>query len=474
MPRTIQYSLTTLLLIVLSATVSAQGSLFTPSIQVSGQLVSGTSVVIDEIIAQRFGFIVIRADDGTGAPGGVIGLALLHPGVNRSIRVEIEMINITPTLYAIVHLDTEPYGNFQFAEVDGADSPVTVDDTIVMAEFEVAVISVHDQFVDPDNFNRIVVDTVTSSENGWLVAHTDNEGEPGAVLGHTFLEAGTSQYLPVLLSGDVTDSIHIMLHADTGEPERYEFGESENVDMPVTINNEIAMTSISTVPTLRVNDSIVIGSDLTRNQNEFVPFVADSVLSEGAGWLVIHADSGENAPGEVIGFAPVQAGFNDNVIVELPQTEITARLFPMLHSDSGEALVYEFGEVEETDLPFLYNNEIVMGSAMVIPSINADIQIRDDRLIVVSALIDISGWLVLYADDEGLPGDVLAYTPLNPSLNQNIPLLVDTSELNDTIHLILHYDSRPLGIFGLITEDGSDSPVVFDGEAIIISVDLTD
>lgn len=474
MHRIISFTLTTLLLFLLSATVSAQDSPFTASIEVSDQIISGTSVVIDEIVAQHFGFIVIRADDGTGNPGGVIGLALLHPGVNRSIRVEIEMINITATLYAIVHLDTEPYGNFQFGEIDGADSPVTVDDTIVMSEFEVAVISVHDQFVDPDNFNRIVVDTATSSEDAWLVAYADNNGELGAVLGHTFLEAGTSQYLPVLLSGNVTDSIHIMLHADTGEPERYEFGESEDVDMPFTINDEIAMTSISTVPTLRVNDSIVIGSDLTRNQNEFVPFVVDSVLSEAAGWLVIHADNGENTPGEVIGFAPVQAGFNDNVIVELPQTEITPRLFAMLHNDSGEALVYEFGEVEETDLPFLYNDEFVMGSAMVIPSINADIQIEDDRLIVVSALIDISGWLVLYADNEGLPSDVLAYTPLNPGLNQNIPLLVDTSELSDTIHLILHYDSHPLGIFGLLTEDGSDSPVVFDGEAISISVNFTD
>lgn len=474
MHRTLSFALTALLLFLLSATVSAQENLFTPSIQVSGQIVSGTSVVIDEIVAQHFGFIVIRADDDSGNPGGVIGLALLHPGVNRAIRVEIEMINITPTLYAIVHLDTEPYGNFQFGEVDGADNPVTVDDVIVMSEFEVAVISVHNQFIDPDNFNRIVVDTVTLPENGWLVAHADNNGEPGAVLGHTFLEAGTRQYLPILLSGDVTDSIFVILHEDTDEPERYQFGETDDADMPLTINNEIAMTSIATVPTLRVEDSIVIGSDLTRNQNEFVPFVVDSVLSEGAGWLVIHADNGENAPGEVIGFAPVQDGFNDNVIVELPQSEITPRLFPMLHSDSGEALVYEFGEVENTDLPFLYNDEIVMGSAMVIPSINADIQLTDDRLIVASALIDISGWLVLYVDNEGLPGDVLAYTPLNPGLNQDIPLMVDTETLTEAVHLMLHYDTRPPGIFGLITEDGSDSPVVFDGEAILVTVNLSE
>ena len=464
--------LITLLLLISTTTLSAQESPFTPALQVHNQLVSGTSVLIDEIVAQHFGFIIIRADDGTGQPGGVIGLALLHPGVNRQIRVEVEMINITPTLYAIVHLDTEPYGDFQFGEVEGADSPVTLDDEIVMSAFEVAVISVHDQFLDPDNFNRILVDTTTSSEDAWLVAHADNDGEPGTVLGHTFLEAGTTQNLPVLLSGDVTDNIHIMLHEDTGEPERYEFAESEAVDLPLLVNEDIAMTTIATVPTLRVNDNLVIGSDLTRNQNEFVPFVVDSLLSDGAGWLVVHVDNGENAPGEIIGYAPVQHGFNDNVIIELPQADITARLFPMLHEDTGEELVYEFGEVEEADLPASHNGNIITGIASVIPSINADVILEEDRLSVASALIDTSGWLALYVDDEGQPGEMLSYTALNPGLNQNIPLIVDTSELTETIYLILHYDSRPPGVFGLITEDGSDSPVVFDGEPIIVPINL--
>ena len=85
-----------------------------------------------------------------------------------------------------------------------------------------------------------------------------------------------------------------------------------------------------------------------------------TVLSDGPGWMVIHADNGDGAPGPVIGFSPVLDGLNENVGVLLVE-DATATVFPMLHVDTGELGTYEFGEVEGADLPVTVNDEVVVG-----------------------------------------------------------------------------------------------------------------
>jgi len=456
------------LLFFITGIISAQDEMMLPTITVNPQVIDANTVLIDEIETASFGFIVIRRDNGDGEPGGVIGLELLRPGVTRNLEIPVEMINVTPQLFAIVHIDTEPYGNFQYGEVDGADLPVMVNDEPLMTAFEVVVLSTHDQFIDPDNFNRIVLDTAASADDGWVVVHADDDGAPGAVLGHTFLEAGTIQNLPVLLQGDMTDTLHVVLHSDTGDPERYEFDEDESLDAPFELAGSIAKTVISTVPAIRLNDGIVIGSDLTRNTEEFAPFLIDSVLSEGAGWLVVQADDGNGAAGDVIGFAPVQDGYNDNVIVEVPQEEVTPRLFATLHQDTGESLVYEFGEVEDVDLPATVNDSLIQASANVIPSIRRDFTINEDGLLIHNVLIDTAGWLVMLDDT----GEVMAYAPLHQGLNQEIQIEISPDELMYMVELRLHYDTRPPGVFGFSDDDGSDLPVVFDGEPITVGLTL--
>lgn len=467
----------TIILIMLFSTslTFAQEPTPTPQVIVSDQVIDNNTVVIDEVIAETFGFIVIHAQDSEGNIGGAIGLALIHAGSNQNISVELEMINVTPTLYAMLHIDTEPYGNYQFGEVEGADVPVIVDDEIVVTSFEVAVISIHDQFVDPDNFNRIVVDTGASTDNAWLVAHAENpDGTISEVLGHTYLPAGVTQHIPILLSGNVTDTIIVMLHQDTSAPERYEFAETENADMPLLLNDSVAMTTISTATRVRFDDQLAIGSDLTRNDAEFIPVVVDSVLSDGAGWLVIYADDGNGAIGEVIGFAPVQNGFNDNVIVEVPQAEVTPRLVAVLHTDTGEALVYEYAEIEDADTPILYNDAPVIGSASVVPSISDSASLEGNILTIQGATIDITGWLAIHTNDGNRQaGEVIGFAPLNVGYNEDIKVEIDITNLSDPVFAMLHYDSRPVGRYEFGTVDGEDLPVIFEGEPVIIPLNLT-
>jgi hypothetical protein len=83
------------------------------------------------------------------------------------------------------------------------------------------------------------------------------------------------------------------------------------------------------------------------------------MLSDGPGWLVIHADA-DGAPGPVLGQTPLVAGVNEDIVVTL-EGEITETLFPMLPFDTGEMGVYEFGTVDGADGPVTVNDAVVTG-----------------------------------------------------------------------------------------------------------------
>lgn len=74
------------------------------------------------------------------------------------------------------------------------------------------------------------------------------------------------------------------------------------------------------------------------------------------GWLVIHADQ-DGSPGPVLGYAPLEEGVNQEVLVEVDQEQITPTLYAMLHEDTGEAGVYDF---PDADPPVRVNGSVVV------------------------------------------------------------------------------------------------------------------
>lgn len=88
-----------------------------------------------------------------------------------------------------------------------------------------------------------------------------------------------------------------------------------------------------------INTNAVTVSDQDLGDGSTVTI--DSVTADVAGWLVVHADA-DGAPGPVLGFAPVQAGDNRDVVVELDAAGLTETLYAMLHVDAGTAGEYEF------------------------------------------------------------------------------------------------------------------------------------
>ncbi len=67
----------------------------------------------------------------------------------------------------------------------------------------------------------------------------------------------------------------------------------------------------------------------------------EEVVAAEDGWIVIHAQAEGNF-GPVIGHAPVTAGSNADVVVEVDVDMVTDYLYAMLHVDAGEIGTYEF------------------------------------------------------------------------------------------------------------------------------------
>jgi hypothetical protein len=78
----------------------------------------------------------------------------------------------------------------------------------------------------------VTVSEVSVAAAGFVVIHRDESGVPGAVLGHTPVEAGTTTDVVVMLDEPVAagDVLWAMLHTDEGASGTYEF---PGADVPV-------------------------------------------------------------------------------------------------------------------------------------------------------------------------------------------------------------------------------------------------
>jgi hypothetical protein len=93
----------------------------------------------------------------------------------------------------------------------------------------------------------------------------------------------------------------------------------------------VSLALAQMTPGVTVSDQAIENGALT----------VDQVVSDGPGWIVIHADD-NGSPGTVIGHAAVKDGENDNVQVEIDVQQATETLYAMLHSDTGTVGTYEF------------------------------------------------------------------------------------------------------------------------------------
>lgn len=198
--------------------------------------------------------------------------------------------------------------------------------------------------------NKVVVESITMSDAGWVVIHAENNNGgpqvPNIISEAKYVEAGTSQDVEIALNQtadfDSGDNMWIMLHTDTGVEGAYEFDGNNGEDGPIVDSNGNVITSPITITStsIDVEDQSVDGNTIT----------IDQVNAAVDGWIVVHNEMGGEIelPG-IVGKTAVQAGVNNNVVIELDD-EVTytagQSLYPMLHIDEAPNGEYNFPGVD--------------------------------------------------------------------------------------------------------------------------------
>jgi hypothetical protein len=199
---------------------------FDPSITVSDQAIIENAVVVDSVVSNGPGWLVIYAEEG-GRPSSILGYSWVADGETQNVGVEIDATGATETLYAKLHVDDDKIGTFQFPE--GPDGPMPSENWEVVEGFEVTVgVGVADQ---PVIDGTVSVAEVFSAGPGWIVIQAQADGRPGPFLGHSPVVDGANSNVVVDIdTAYLAGTLYAVLFSDAGTLGLYEFPGS---DVPV-------------------------------------------------------------------------------------------------------------------------------------------------------------------------------------------------------------------------------------------------
>ncbi len=377
----------------------AEAALEESSVFVGDQDVSAGTVMIEDVHAAQAGWIVIHTSKG-GAPGPVIGFAPVQAGENHDVQVDIDLEQATKQLFAMLHIDAGVAGEYEFP---GEDVPAKSGEAIVNVPFEAAFPIEPEVIVSNQDASggEVSISRVSSADTGWLVIHAARNGGPGPVIGFAQVEAGNNSDLSVEIElGKATRQLYAMLHIDAGILGEYEF---PGDDGPARNGESIVISPFT------AEFPIEVGVNVSDQDFSDGIVTLDNVAAEDSSWLVIHIEN-DGAPGPVIGFAPVAAGNNAELKVEIDSELATPKLFAMLHLDAGTLGEYEFpGE----DVPVRNGDDVVVvpfnlaEDKSMSPSAEAKVMVVDSQFIEKEITVSV-GTTVIWKMDASLPHTVTA------------------------------------------------------------------
>jgi plastocyanin len=307
---------------------------------------------------------------------------------------------------------------------------------------------------------KVTIAEVVSDGPGWLVVHAQVDGKPGPVLGYSPVKDGVNSDVIVELDvANATETLYAMLHTDAGQTGTYEF---PGPDGPVSIDGQVVTPAFQVsglamlIPAVSVSDQEIAAGSVT---------VAE-VVSDGPGWLVVHAQA-DGKPGPVLGYSPVKAGVNSDVVVQLDIANATETLYAMLHTDAGQVGTYEF---PGNDVPVTVEEQVVTPAFQVSGLSSAavmveDQEITDGTVTIAEVVSDGPGWLVVHAQLDGKPGPVLGYSPVKDGVNSDVVVELDMANATGTLYAMLHTDAGQTGTYEF---PGDDAPVKA-GENIVMA-----
>lgn len=208
-----------------------------PDIFILDQPVIDGQIVVDRVISNGPGWLVVYYDDG-GLPGLIIGSAPLADGLNELVEVTIIDSAVTDQLHLQIHDDEEPIGEFNFP---GADNPRMyhgrLPATTTFLTNSGNYLLAKDQVVEDET---VTMPLIVLEEPAWLVIRNGSEPEAGTILGRTWLPAGINRDAAVELALDpelAYEALVAVLHTDAEELEQFEY--PNGGDQPLEYNGRV-------------------------------------------------------------------------------------------------------------------------------------------------------------------------------------------------------------------------------------------
>jgi hypothetical protein len=212
------------------------------------------------------------------------------------------------------------------------------------------------------NNGDVVVDSVSASQDGWLLIRKDAYGMPGSVIGFAPIHQGLNTSVRVDIrptdangNDNLTPTLWATLVADPNALNAF-----ASPDATVGQEGSLAMVGFGSTAASGMSQAVASASQVVTtggvaNANKIAvraqntnggDVVVDSVWASQDGWLLIHKDA-NGFPGNVIGFAPMHQGLNSNVRVDIQITDasgndnLTRTLWATLVADSNAIVAFQ-------------------------------------------------------------------------------------------------------------------------------------
>ena len=99
------------------------------------------------------------------------------------------------------------------------------------------------------------------------------------------------------------------------------------------------------------------------------------------------------------------------------------------------------------------------------PSVTVSDQDVESGTVTVDQVVAVDpGWMDIHADDNGSPGPIIGFSPVEPGTNDDVVVELDMDQATPTLYAMLHVD---LGTRGTHEFPGPDLPVQVDGQVVV-------
>lgn len=207
--------------------VMKQITITAPEVQAGDQFVSANQALVSKAVAGASGWVVVHKDNGSGAPGAVVGHAAVDSGTTEDLQVPLtDTVDYDSglNLFPMLHVDKGTEGEYEFPGADvpeifgnsspnivltsfavesGSSTKDTVTVEMVNSSFDPASKTISTgttvKWVNKDSYEH----NVDSNDD---IFASDNLGE-GETFTYTFEETGTYDYTCTLhtnMDGTIT------------------------------------------------------------------------------------------------------------------------------------------------------------------------------------------------------------------------------------------------------------------------------